>query len=242
MNAESDPAFEWVAVADNVPPQDTVVMTKIDDGRGVRNQTPLKRHGNLWFLPDMSICVYYEPTHWAPLPGGSDAPDSPRYACEACDGKSWYASSAVVRPFEEQTPLEKTIRAIMWHPEDAVRRCEENLAKHARRKEYRAAADCQDRIRKAKAEIGMWQNILTLYEAERCTHDLWEDMIRACESGMSWMDQLVHADIGSAMRGILSVDMACSAAAIGRAKKVLAALTPKTPRTETAAQTRPSLH
>jgi len=39
-------------------------MTKIDDGKGVRNETTLKRQGNLWFYPDMSMYVYYTPTHW----------------------------------------------------------------------------------------------------------------------------------------------------------------------------------
>lgn len=58
----------WFTVAANNPPQDIVVMTKIDDAKGRRNVVPLKRHGRLWFLPDMSIYVYYEPTHWAPMP------------------------------------------------------------------------------------------------------------------------------------------------------------------------------
>jgi hypothetical protein len=46
-------------------PEGTVVMTKIDDGRGVRNVTELKRPGNLWFFPDGGMYVYYQPTHWA---------------------------------------------------------------------------------------------------------------------------------------------------------------------------------
>ena len=57
----------WFAVATNNPPQDIVVLTKIDDGHGVRNVARLKRHGRLWFVPDMSIYVYYEPTHWASI-------------------------------------------------------------------------------------------------------------------------------------------------------------------------------
>lgn len=51
----------------NLPPEGQVVMTKIDDDKGVRNETTLKRCGNLWFFPDGSMYVYYVPTHWARL-------------------------------------------------------------------------------------------------------------------------------------------------------------------------------
>lgn len=43
-------------------------MTKIDNENGCRNEQPLKRRGNLWFLPDDSMYVYYTPTHWTPKP------------------------------------------------------------------------------------------------------------------------------------------------------------------------------
>ena len=49
-------------------PDKTVVETKIDDGDGVRNQQSLKRDGNLWWYPDGSMYVYYQPTHWRPQP------------------------------------------------------------------------------------------------------------------------------------------------------------------------------
>lgn len=39
-------------------------MTKVDDEKGVRNEQELKRQGNLWFVPDGSMYVYYTPTHW----------------------------------------------------------------------------------------------------------------------------------------------------------------------------------
>lgn len=45
-------------------PDRTVVETKIDDEKGVRNEQTLKRIGNLWFYPDGSMYVYYMPTHW----------------------------------------------------------------------------------------------------------------------------------------------------------------------------------
>lgn len=51
-------------------PLNVVVETKIDDERGERNvgilvgiqRTPESRV--MWFLPDRSMYVYYQPTHW----------------------------------------------------------------------------------------------------------------------------------------------------------------------------------
>lgn len=54
----------WVRCADHLPPQDVDVETKIDDERGVRNVQKLRRHSNLWWFPDMSMYIYYSPTHW----------------------------------------------------------------------------------------------------------------------------------------------------------------------------------
>ena len=47
-----------------LPPEGLIVETKIDDGRGCRNEGRLYRRGNLRFLPDGSMYVYYTPTHW----------------------------------------------------------------------------------------------------------------------------------------------------------------------------------
>lgn len=48
-------------------PEGKAVMTKIDDAEhGARNETSLIRRGNLWWFPDMSMYVYYAPTHWRP--------------------------------------------------------------------------------------------------------------------------------------------------------------------------------
>jgi hypothetical protein len=55
---------QWMPAA--MAPEGVVVMTKIDDGRGVRNVQALKRQGNLWFVPDGSMYVYYTPTHYLP--------------------------------------------------------------------------------------------------------------------------------------------------------------------------------
>ena len=43
-------------------PNGRIVETKIDDKDGLRNQTTLKRQGNLWYFPDDSMYVYYRPT------------------------------------------------------------------------------------------------------------------------------------------------------------------------------------
>lgn len=56
---------DWTnAVPGNMPPEGDVVMTKIDDSRGVRNETTLVYRNGLWWLPDMSMYIYYIPTHW----------------------------------------------------------------------------------------------------------------------------------------------------------------------------------
>ena len=47
-------------------PEHETVMTKIDDEKGCRNEQTLRRQGRLWFYPDMSMYVYYTPTHWKP--------------------------------------------------------------------------------------------------------------------------------------------------------------------------------
>ena len=48
-------------------PEKIEVETKIDDKDGARNEQTLVRRGRLWFLPDMSMYVYYRPTHWRPV-------------------------------------------------------------------------------------------------------------------------------------------------------------------------------
>lgn len=55
---------EWMLVADRLPPAGIVVETKIDDGHGVRNEQPLIYKSGLWWFTDMSMYLYYVPTHW----------------------------------------------------------------------------------------------------------------------------------------------------------------------------------
>jgi len=65
----------WISVKECRPPENEEVETKIDDQRGIRNVTTLKLHNNLWWFPDMSMYIYYCPTHWRKLT--SAAPKEP---------------------------------------------------------------------------------------------------------------------------------------------------------------------
>lgn len=62
---------EWKPIA--TAPMNLAVATKIDDAFGPRNEQPLiqKRRDEksqpLWWFPDMSMYVYYTPTHWRHL-------------------------------------------------------------------------------------------------------------------------------------------------------------------------------
>jgi len=58
----------WTSTVARLPTESTVVLTKIDDAKGCRNEQTLMRQGRLWFYPDGSMYVYYTPTHWRPLP------------------------------------------------------------------------------------------------------------------------------------------------------------------------------
>jgi len=47
-------------------PDNTVVLTKIDDEFGPRNECKLRKFHRLWFTPSGDTYVYYTPTHWKP--------------------------------------------------------------------------------------------------------------------------------------------------------------------------------
>lgn len=55
---------EWISTNSQLPKQNEVVDTKIDDNNGLRNNQQLKFRNNLWWFPDGSMYVYYTPTHW----------------------------------------------------------------------------------------------------------------------------------------------------------------------------------
>lgn len=65
VNSKERAPIKWIPVAQGLPPIGELVLTKIDDAQGCRNQQRLRREGHLWFVPSREIYVYYTPTHWA---------------------------------------------------------------------------------------------------------------------------------------------------------------------------------
>lgn len=57
----------WNETSKTLPENGIVVLTKVEDEHGCRNEQPLKRNDSLWFFPDGSMYVYYFPTHWRTL-------------------------------------------------------------------------------------------------------------------------------------------------------------------------------
>jgi hypothetical protein len=59
---------EWQPI-ESAPP-DKLVMTKIDDADGVRNEQAMMKRGNLWWIKPgepNEMYVYFRPTHWKPM-------------------------------------------------------------------------------------------------------------------------------------------------------------------------------
>ena len=54
----------WRKITEEHPPQNRVILTKIEDGEGTRNEQELRFDGKFWWVPDGSMYVYYTPTHW----------------------------------------------------------------------------------------------------------------------------------------------------------------------------------
>jgi hypothetical protein len=61
---KEEPKGDWIRTIVELPTEDTVVWTKIDNNNDPHNIVKLKRHRNIWFVPDGSMYVYYQPTHW----------------------------------------------------------------------------------------------------------------------------------------------------------------------------------
>lgn len=57
----------WTEVAKALPPEGRIVMTKLDNAQGCRNEQALKLRGRLWYFADDGMYVYYCPTHWREL-------------------------------------------------------------------------------------------------------------------------------------------------------------------------------
>lgn len=58
------PENEWLETSKFESPHDEIVMTKIHDSKGERNNGFLKRRGKLWWTTDDGMYVYYTPTHF----------------------------------------------------------------------------------------------------------------------------------------------------------------------------------
>lgn len=54
-------ARDWL---EHNAPLQTPVETMIWDEKGARNLAVLIKDKGLWWTPDMSMYVYYKPTHW----------------------------------------------------------------------------------------------------------------------------------------------------------------------------------
>jgi len=50
----------WISIKNLLPPENQVVMTRGECGR----EQKLIRKGNLFFLPDWSMYVYYNVEYW----------------------------------------------------------------------------------------------------------------------------------------------------------------------------------
>lgn len=59
----------WVSTGERLPDNGVVVETKLDYGKSFsfHQKQTLKRSGNLWFVPDGKMYVYYTPSHWREL-------------------------------------------------------------------------------------------------------------------------------------------------------------------------------
>ena len=56
---------DWQTI--DTAPAARLLMTKIHDKDGIRNEAALYRSSSLWFVPDGGLYVYYLPTHWREL-------------------------------------------------------------------------------------------------------------------------------------------------------------------------------
>lgn len=92
-------------------------------------------------------------------PSKSDTETTPSRAVVVSDACS-------LRPFEEQSDLEKTLRAALYLPTMFLRDVDSRIAKFAKAKNYQAAADLTSQKINAEFEKRKWEDILYLYEKE----------------------------------------------------------------------------
>jgi hypothetical protein len=55
---------QWIPLYLLKPNTNRIVETKISDSKGERNIANLRFEKNHWWHDDMSMYVYYAPTHW----------------------------------------------------------------------------------------------------------------------------------------------------------------------------------
>ena len=55
---------KYISIQNKLPPEGKVVMTKIEDIQGCRNEQSLFYDKGLWWVPSGEMYVYYQPTHW----------------------------------------------------------------------------------------------------------------------------------------------------------------------------------
>lgn len=56
--------MDWIKITTQLPPENVIVLTKIHDEYGERNEQRLIRRSNLYWEPDGKLYVYYTPTHF----------------------------------------------------------------------------------------------------------------------------------------------------------------------------------
>lgn len=89
METATQTTAKWIALSERLSPEGQLVMTKIDDGKGVRNEQSLVRRGVLWFTdsPD-AMYVYYAPTHWKPLTPAPQETPAQLLPCPFCGSEA----------------------------------------------------------------------------------------------------------------------------------------------------------
>jgi hypothetical protein len=73
----------------------------------------------------------------------------------------------VMRPFEQQTALERELRVHLWIANDTLSRGERALPRCVKRQEYAEAGQWQRRMLQAESDKEDFKHLLELYELER---------------------------------------------------------------------------
>lgn len=71
-----------------------------------------------------------------------------------------------MRPFEEQSPLERVIRSHLWGPDEFLKNYDSRLKEALKKKDYQLAWQLEQRHCTSKADSDTWKHILDLYEFE----------------------------------------------------------------------------